>query len=398
MDPNLSLVKICLGDDVNEISSDKVEGSGYWNSPEYQDTTSSKGKEVTKEHSFYRMETNEVSERYIATCFVNGLEAYDGEINLSFDENLISNEFARKMMLNQEDPFEDDSEKMVKSPNNWDQLLEFNVDDVPKFREELPSFVCKMGKSNQNKKRSMENLSLLYQDMGASSSAGQHLTQEEASKEALAIRISQKFALLEEVRSVLETMAYHEKYKKVLDEIWKDKMELDGMVVKEEEESIKKRLEGRVNKNALADTGSDINTMPYRIYEQLGRVKMKKVDRGITMINHTQVEDMGILTNVLCQVGVTTLIAKFLILDIPIDRDAPIVVGRGFLCTIGGIVNTPERLFLTFHGFCHQTFRAVRSDVIKIEESDSDEEEEEEYEIKRNKFGAPIYGPNLLQI
>ncbi|GJV83681.1 retrotransposon ORF1 [Tanacetum coccineum] len=205
-------------------------------------------------------------------------------------------------------------------------------------------------------------------------------------------------------------MAYHDKYKKVLDEIWKDKVELDGMIVKEEEKAIKKvkgealkekddlgaflfpiRLEGQVNENALADTGSDINTMPYQIYEQLGREEMKKVDRGITMINHTQVEAMGILTNVLCQVGVTTLIDKFLILDIPIDCDAPIVVGRGFLRTIGGIVNTLKRLFSTFDGFCHQTFRAAISDVMRNAESDSNDEEE--YEIKRNKFGAPIYGP-----
>ncbi|GKG45815.1 hypothetical protein Tco_0498261, partial [Tanacetum coccineum] len=119
---------------------------------------------------------------------------------------------------------------------------------------------------------------------------------------ALAIRISQKFALLEEVRHVIETMAYHDKYKKVLDEIWKDKVELDGKIMKEEEEAIKKvkgealkekddpgafifpiRLEGKLNENALADTGSDINTMPYQIYEQLGREEMKKVDRGITM-------------------------------------------------------------------------------------------------------------------
>ncbi|GJV28947.1 hypothetical protein Tco_1385395 [Tanacetum coccineum] len=74
------------------------------------------------------------------------------------------------------------------------------------------------------------------------------------------------------------------------------------------------------------------------------------MDRGITMINHTQSEDMRILTIVLCQVGVTTLIAKFLILDLPINRDSLIVVTRGFLRTISGI-------------------------------------------IKRNKFGAPIYGP-----
>ncbi|GJT19648.1 hypothetical protein Tco_0878354, partial [Tanacetum coccineum] len=45
---------------------------------------------------------------------------------------------------------------------------------------------------------------------------------------------------------------------------------------------------------------------------------------------------------------------------------------------------------LTFDGFCHQTFRAARSDVMRNAESDSDNEKE--YQIKRNKFGALIYG------
>ncbi|GKB40955.1 DNA-directed DNA polymerase [Tanacetum coccineum] len=150
------------------------------------------------------------------------------------------------------------------------------------------------------------------------------------------------------------------------------------------------RLEGKFNENALADTGSDINTMPYRIFETLGREDMKKIDRGIMMINHTQAEAMGKLSYVLCQVGVTTMITKFLILDILIDRDAPIVVGRGFLYTMSIILNTPERLFSTFDGVCHQTFRAARFNVLKIAESDSDDEEE--YVIKINKFGTPIYG------
>ncbi|GJW16149.1 ribonuclease H-like domain-containing protein [Tanacetum coccineum] len=265
----------------------------------------------------------------------------------------------------------------------------------------------------------MENLNLFYQDIGPSSSAGGHLTQEEAAKEALAIRISQRYALLEEERPVIETMAYHDKYKKILNEIWKDKVELDGKTVKEDEEAVKRikgealkekddpgafifpiRLEGKVNENALewkvnenalADTGSDINTTSYRIFEMSGREDIKKIDRGITMINYTQAEAIGKLSNVLCQVGVTTIIVKFLILDIPIDRDAPIVVGRGFLYTMGSILNTPERLFSAFDGVCHQTFRAVRFDVLRTTESDSDDEEE--YVIKINRFGAPIYGP-----
>ncbi|GKB91003.1 hypothetical protein Tco_0963275 [Tanacetum coccineum] len=72
-----------------------------------------------------------------------------------------------------------------------------------------------------------------------------------------------------------------------------DRVELDGKTMKEDKGVVKRikgealkekdnpgaflfpiRLEGKVNKNALADTGSDINTMPYRIYETLGREEM----------------------------------------------------------------------------------------------------------------------------
>ncbi|GJR29934.1 reverse transcriptase domain-containing protein [Tanacetum coccineum] len=369
---------ICLGDDVNVISSDKAEGSGDWNSPEYQDTAVSKGKKVMNALSFYRMETNEISERYIAQCFVNGLEAFDGEINLAFDENLIPNEFAVKLCLD----YEDDSEKTGKSSNDWDQLLDFNIDDVPKSREELPPFVCKMGKSNHNKKRAMENFNLFYQDIRPFALAGRHLTQEEVAKEELAIRISQRYALLEEERPTVKEDK--EAVKRTKGEALKEKEDPGAFI-------FPIRLEGKVNENALADTGSDINTMPYRIFETLGREDMKKVDRGITMIDHTPAKAMGKLSNVLCQVGVTTIIAKFFILDIPIDHDALIVVGWGFLHTIGSLLNTSERIFLTFDEVCHQTFRAARFDVLRTAESDSDDEDE--YVIKRNKFGAPIYAP-----
>ncbi|GKE03788.1 hypothetical protein Tco_1395806 [Tanacetum coccineum] len=97
-----------------------------------------------------------------------------------------------------------------------------------------------MGKSSRNKKRAMENLNLFYQDIETSSSAGGNLTQEEAVNEA-----------------------------KILDEIWKDKVELNEKIVKEEEEAVKRIkgealkekddpgafifpiiLEGQVNENA----------------------------------------------------------------------------------------------------------------------------------------------------
>ncbi|GKD81509.1 hypothetical protein Tco_1348348, partial [Tanacetum coccineum] len=71
-------------------------------SPKYHDTASSVQKKEAKAFTFYMMETKEVSERYDLPCFVNGLEAYDGEINLEHDKNMISNEFAVKLCLEHE--------------------------------------------------------------------------------------------------------------------------------------------------------------------------------------------------------------------------------------------------------------------------------------------------------
>ncbi|GJX08683.1 hypothetical protein Tco_0196615 [Tanacetum coccineum] len=269
MDLTSSLGRIFLGENIYGSPSEKVEGHRDWDAPEYTDTAGSKEKKMTKALT------------------------YDGEINLEFDENLISNEYTVKLCLDYEvkkrnkvvkkelivalkgelyfvkfiinpkeddvepgvifgrsfmrlvngivhfgggvitvypeqDPFEDDSEKTKKSMDDWDQLLNFNFDDIPQLDgEELLLVVCKIGKSSHNKKKAMENLNFFYQDIGTSSST--------------------------------------------------DKVELDGMIVKEDEEAINKvkgealkekddpgafifpiRLEGKVNENALADTGSDV--------------------------------------------------------------------------------------------------------------------------------------------
>nr|GEW40027.1 putative reverse transcriptase domain, ribonuclease H-like domain, aspartic peptidase domain protein [Tanacetum cinerariifolium] len=186
------------------------------------------------------------------------------------------------------DPFEDDYEQTGKCSDDWDQLFDFNFDDVPKSGEELPLFVYKMGKSIRNKKRAMENLNLFYQDVGPSSSTRFDLTQKEAAKEALAIRISQRYALLEEERPTVKED--EEAVKRIKGEALKEKDDPGAFI-------FPIRLEGKVDENALADTGLDINSMPYRLFETLGRDDMKKIDRGITMINHTQAEAIGKLSN-----------------------------------------------------------------------------------------------------
>ncbi|GKA10527.1 hypothetical protein Tco_0689960, partial [Tanacetum coccineum] len=97
-----SMGKMCLGKDVIEISSDRNEGSGDWDSPEYKDTAGSGGKKEPEALVFHKMDTEEDSDRYIAQCFVNGLYASDGEINLEKNDNLISNDYAVKLCLEYE--------------------------------------------------------------------------------------------------------------------------------------------------------------------------------------------------------------------------------------------------------------------------------------------------------
>nr|GFB00216.1 hypothetical protein [Tanacetum cinerariifolium] len=137
------------------------------------------------------METEEASNRYVAPCFINGLEAYDGEINLGQEENMISNEFAVKLCLDHEVKY---GHKVIKNElvialRGEIYFVKFIIN--PKEDDVEPGVV--LGRN--------------------------FLTREEATREALTIDICRRFSILEEERTVIETMAYSDKYKKILDEI-----------------------------------------------------------------------------------------------------------------------------------------------------------------------------------
>nr|GEW73594.1 hypothetical protein [Tanacetum cinerariifolium] len=360
----------------------------------------------------------EEGERYFTPCYVGGLHAYDGEINLKYEKNLISNEFAVKLCFEYEkkigekllkrellvslkgefyfvkfivNPKEDDVEPSVIIGRSFMRLTKGIANfgnGIITIHPELDPFLDNSEVTKKFKDDWDHLLDIDFGDIQKIYIAGLLHSSEEATREALAIDICKRFSVLEEERPVIKTMVYSDKYKKILDGIVMDNLKLDGEIKKEEEEAI--ILETKINLNALAEIDSDINVMPFRIYAKLGREEVKKVNRGITMLNHSMAEPIGVLKDVLCQVGVTTIIEKFLILDIPIYRDASILVGRGFLYTCGSIPNTRDRITSTFDGVCHHTFYVTKTSL-NTEESDGDDEED--YGIQRNNFGAPIYGP-----
>nr|GEU82665.1 retrotransposon Orf1 [Tanacetum cinerariifolium] len=70
--------------------------------PEYKDTAGSGGNKDPEALVFHKKHTEEDSDRYITQCFVNGLYAPNGEINLEKNDNLISNNYAVKLCLEYE--------------------------------------------------------------------------------------------------------------------------------------------------------------------------------------------------------------------------------------------------------------------------------------------------------
>nr|GEX21759.1 hypothetical protein [Tanacetum cinerariifolium] len=178
------------------------------------DTPSSKQKKDAKALTFYRMETKEISERgeiYIVKFIINPEER---DI-VDFENGIIT-------IYLELDPLLDKSDETEKSKDYWELILDgIDFGDIPDIEEtSLPPFVCKMGKSARNKKRSFGNYQMNYSDKGPSLTNRKPLTQEEALREAISIDIYKIFSILEEARPVIETMTYIDRYKKILDSIF----------------------------------------------------------------------------------------------------------------------------------------------------------------------------------
>ncbi|GJW43220.1 hypothetical protein Tco_0072019 [Tanacetum coccineum] len=243
-----------------------------------------------------------------------------------------------------------------KIDDDWYLLLDdLDFGDILEIeRVEISPFECKMGKNGRNKRKQLEKYQMIYSDIGPSLSTEKPLTQEEAAREALAIDIFRRFAILEEERPEEEAII---------------KVKREALIEKEDPRAcvIPIRLEAKINLNALADNGFDINVMPYRVYKELGREELKNVNRGIKMLNHLKAEPMGLLKDVLCQ-------RIFVHLWEHSEH------------------NRKDHIYLD--RICHQTFRAAKTSL-NTEESDSDDEEN--YGIQRNKFGVPVYGPKPVK-
>ncbi|GJU88016.1 hypothetical protein Tco_1300439 [Tanacetum coccineum] len=145
-----------------------------WNS--FKTRSNSGEKEETKAIVFYKWRLKKVSDRLVAPCFVKWAGSLMMvKFNLGVEENMNLNEYA--VIVCRTLKFKRGNKVVMKRTHcalkGENYFVKFNIN----LKED--------GKSSRKKKRAMENLNFFNQDIGTSSSAGGHLTQEEAAKEAI---------------------------------------------------------------------------------------------------------------------------------------------------------------------------------------------------------------------
>ncbi|XP_070034580.1 uncharacterized protein [Nicotiana tomentosiformis] len=84
---------------------------------------------------------------------------------------------------------------------------------------------------------------------------------------------------------------------------------------------------------ALCDLGASINLMPLEIYTKSGIGRARPTSMLLQLADRTMKRPIGILDDVLVQVGKFVFPVDFIILDCQVDEEIPIILGRPFLAT-----------------------------------------------------------------
>ncbi|KAK5839128.1 hypothetical protein PVK06_007892 [Gossypium arboreum] len=91
--------------------------------------------------------------------------------------------------------------------------------------------------------------------------------------------------------------------------------------------------------NALADLGTSINVMPYKMFKRLGLGKPKQTRMSIQLADKTVRFPKGIIEDVLVKIDKFIYPVDFIILDMDEDNGVPLILGRPFLATARTIIN-----------------------------------------------------------
>ncbi|GJW10899.1 chlorophyll A/B binding protein of LHCII type 1-like protein [Tanacetum coccineum] len=230
-------------------------------------------------------------------------------------------------------------------------------------------------------------------------------------KEAL----DRKYKELEESKPVLEVLENYMTYRKKLNEVLMGRSRLSSDDYGEEEKLriVEHRLpkkmcdpgnfvllvkvNGTIEMSALADTGESVSVLPYCLFKNLGLGDPKPYNSNLTMADNTQTKAMGEVKNVRIQTGYQAYFVDFLILDIPVDKELPLLLGHPFLRTCGAIIDMGRDTLCIDDGVIRHTyFPKPRAKAYLDNFAQEEEEEDDElscFEVGRDEDGISKYGP-----
>ncbi|CAM9000975.1 unnamed protein product [Rhodiola kirilowii] len=97
---------------------------------------------------------------------------------------------------------------------------------------------------------------------------------------------------------------------------------------------------GPVNvSNALCDLGASISLMPYSLYKKLDVGELTPTPISLRLADRSSRLPKGILEDMLIKIGELWVPVDFYVLEMDVENETPIILGRPFLNTVQAVIN-----------------------------------------------------------
>ncbi|GJV77199.1 putative ribonuclease H-like domain-containing protein [Tanacetum coccineum] len=253
---------------------------------------------------------------------------------------------------------------MLEEMKDVDVMLEClfeSMEEVGSSNGEL----VKMGKVSHNKSHNVNKLTpppqLKIEEIPLISSIAlpppiyRPLSQKQ--KEMVKEALDRKYKELEESKPILEVLENYMTYQKNLDEVMMGRARLSSDEYGKEEKIriaehglpkkmcdpgnfvLPVRVNGAVEISALADTWASVSVLPYCLFKNLGLGDPNPYNSNLTMADNTQAKAIGEVKNVRIQIGYQAYLVDFLVLDISMDKELPLLLGCPFLRNCGAVID-----------------------------------------------------------
>ncbi|XP_039143991.1 uncharacterized protein LOC120281152 [Dioscorea cayenensis subsp. rotundata] len=94
-----------------------------------------------------------------------------------------------------------------------------------------------------------------------------------------------------------------------------------------------------MQEKALADSGANINVMPYKLFLKLGLEDLRPTRMTVQLADRSIRKPRGVVEDILVKVDKLIIPVDFVILDVDDDVHIPLILGRPFLNTSGALID-----------------------------------------------------------